>query len=116
MLLLLLLLRFALDLSLFEVGAIGVVLNDPITLLVLLELALLVEFGKQVFGLVRLLGLLLLELEPVLQLPVLLLQLVCPLLLAQLLFFQLGELGLGPPPLRTTFEHMCSFAVRRCTK
>jgi hypothetical protein len=40
-----------LDVSLLEVSAIGIILYDPLTTLVLLQLSLLVQFGKKFFRL-----------------------------------------------------------------
>ena len=74
--------RLPLDLGLLELRAVRVGLDLPLSVLVFLELALLVEPSEEVLGIERVLRLGLLELELLLELPVLLLQLVCPLLLA----------------------------------
>ena len=74
--------RLPLDLGLLELRAVRVGLHLPLPVLVFLELALLVEPSEEVLGIERVLRLGLLELELLLELPVLLLQLVCPLLLA----------------------------------
>ena len=78
----LLLLRLPLHRGLLELRPVRVGLHLPLPVLVFLELALLVETSEQILGLERVLRLGLLQLKPLLELPVLLLQLVCPLLLA----------------------------------
>ena len=77
-----LLLRLLPDGRLLELRPVGVGLHLPLPVFVLLELALFIQLGEQVLGLEGILGLSLLEFEPLLELSVLLLQLVCPLLLA----------------------------------
>ena len=92
-LLLLLLLLWLLDVSLLEVGSVCVRLDLPFTFLVLLELALLVQFSEKIFGLKGLLRLFLLEFEFLFELSVLLIQFFCSLIFAQVLFLQLSQLS-----------------------
>ena len=101
---------------LLELSPVGVGLHLPLPVFILLELALLIESGEQVLGLEGILGLSLLEFEPLLEVPVLPFQLLCSRLLAQLLFLQLCELGSSAPALRTYLEHVYALAVGRCTK
>ena len=70
-----------------EVGTVGVALHLPLSMFILLQLALLEEFGKQVFGLESVLRLGLLELKSLLELLVSALKFFCPFFLSQLLFF-----------------------------
>ena len=114
--LLLLLLRLPLDLGLLELSAVGVGLHLPLPVLVFLELALLVKTSEEVLGIERVLCLSLQEFMLLLELPVLLLKLVCPLLLAHLLFLQFGELRSSAPSFRTYFQHMHALSIGRCTK
>ena len=109
---LLLLFRF-LHVSLLEVGSVGITLYLPFASLVLLELALLVQFCKKVFGLEGLLRLFLLKFEFLLELSVLLIQLFCSLLLSQVLFLQLSELRSRSSALRTNLEHVNALAIGR---
>ena len=108
----LLLLVFLFDVCLLELRSVGITLHLPLAVLVLLELALLEELGEEVLGLEGLLGVGLLELEPVVELPDL------PLVGLSLPFFarvrllDLVELGRGPPPLRAYLEEVDALAVR----
>ena len=112
LLLLLLLLLPLPDGDLLEGGAVGVALHLPLAVLVLLELALLEELGEEVLGLEGLLGVGLLELEPVLELPDLpLVGLGLP-FFARVRLLDLVELGRGPPPLRAYLEEVDALAVR----
>ena len=81
---------------------------------VLFQLALFEELSKQVFCLESVLRLSLLKLKSLLEISVLLLQLFCPLFLAQLLFLQLSELGSSAPALRPDLQHVASLPVRSC--
>ena len=81
---------------------------------VLFQLALFEELSKQVFCLERVLRLSLLQLKSLLEISVLLLQLFCPLFLAQLLFLQLSELGSSAPALRPDLQHVDSLPVSSC--
>ena len=73
---------------------------------VLFQLTLFEELSKQVFCLERVLRLSLLKLKSLLEISVLLLQLFCPLFLAQLFFLQVGKLGSGAPALRANLQHV----------
>ena len=113
LLLLLLLLLRLLNISLLEVRTVCIRLDLPFTLLVLLELALLVQFGKKVFGLKGLLRLFLLKFKFLFELSVLLIKFFCSLLPAQVLFLQLRQLRSRSSALRTNLEHVNAFAVGR---
>ena len=95
-----------------EVSPIGITLNFPLSMFVLLELSLLVELREKVFSFKSILRLSLLEFKLLLELSVLLLQLLCPFLLAQFIFFQLGKLCSRSSALRTDLQHMNAFAIR----
>ena len=81
-------------------------------MLILFELALLIQLGEQVLRLERLLRLSLLEFKLLLELTVLLLKLFTSLLLAQFLFFQFSELRSRSSALRANLEHVNALAVR----
>ena len=90
---LLLLLLWFLDVSRLEVCSVGITLDLPLTVLVLLKLTLLIEFGQKIFRFKGLLGLSLLDYKPVLKLFVLALKFTLTLFFAQSLFLQISELG-----------------------
>jgi hypothetical protein len=92
-LLLLLLLLWLLDVCRLELRSVGITLYLPLASLVLLELALLVEFGEKVLGLEGLLRLSLLDCKLVLKLFVLALKFNLTLFFAQFIFLQISELG-----------------------
>ena len=108
----LLLLRFLPHVCLLEVCSVGIVLDYPLSVLVLFELPLLIQLGEQVLCLERLLRLSLLEFKLLLELTILPFQIFCSLLLAQLFFFQLSKLRSRSSALRTNLQEVNAFAVR----
>ena len=88
---LLLLLRL-LHVSLLEVGSVRITLYFPLAMLVLLKLTLVEQVVKNALGIEGFLRLGLVKFELLLELFVLPLQLFCPFVLAQVLFFQFSEL------------------------
>ena len=107
---LLLLLRF-LHVCLLKVGTIRITLDFPFASLVLLKLTLCKQVVEKFFGLKGLLRLSLLKFELLLELFVLLLQLCCSFVFAQVFFLQFSQLRSRSSALRTNLEHMNAFPV-----
>ena len=82
-------------------------------MLVLLELALVEQVVKNALGIEGFLRLGLLKFKFLLEFFVLPLQLFCPFVLAQVLFFQFSELRSRSSAFRTNLEHVNTLAVGR---